>query len=56
MVDIDDVDALEQEIIRVCTGHPYTQEDCLRRAKVFDKDERMREYIALYRSMERAES
>lgn len=56
VVDIDDVDALEQEIIRVCTGHPYTQEDCLRRAKVFDKDERMREYIALYRSMERAES
>ncbi|MGM9642819.1 MAG: glycosyltransferase [Eubacteriales bacterium] len=55
VVDINDVDSMEQEIIRVCTKHPYTQKDCLRRAKAFDKNERMKEYIALYCSMGRTQ-
>lgn len=54
VVDRDDVDAMEREIVRICTEHPYSREACLNRARMFDKDQRMKEYIALYRSMERA--
>ena len=48
VVDCDDVDALEKEIIRICTEKPYTVEACLRKAKEFDKNERFREYVELY--------
>ncbi len=43
-----DVDALEQEIIRVCTHRPYSAEACLARAQSFDQRERFLEYISLY--------
>jgi len=44
----DDVDALEKEIIRMCTEKPYTKEACINRAKEFDKNERFKEYLELY--------
>lgn len=44
----DDVDAMEREIIRVCTEKPFTMENCIKRAKQFDKTERFKEYINLY--------
>ena len=34
VVDCDNIDAMEQEIIRVCMDKPYTKEDCLRRARI----------------------
>lgn len=48
VVDCDDIDAIEQEIIRVCKDKPYTKSDCLYRAKDFDKDSKFHEYIKLY--------
>lgn len=48
VVDVDDVDALEREIIRICGEKPYTREACLAKAKQFDMQDRFKEYTALY--------
>ena len=48
MVDCDDIDALEGEIIRICTETPFTKEACIARAGRFDKADRFMEYIKLY--------
>ena len=48
VVDCDDVDALEREIIRICTERPYSEEACLTRAKHFDKNLKFKEYFDLY--------
>lgn len=48
VVACDDIEALEQEIIRICTDKPYTKEACLKKAKEFDKNERFKEYMELY--------
>ena len=47
----DDIDALEMEIIRVCEARPYSAEACLARAKAFDKQDRVQEYIDLYKEV-----
>lgn len=47
----DDVDALEREIRRVCKEKPFTAQQCLERAKVFDESNCIREYLELYGSM-----
>lgn len=47
-VECDDVDRLEQEIIRICSDKPYSEEQCLKKAKSFDKNERFKEYLDLY--------
>lgn len=47
-VECNDVDALEREIVRICTEKPYSAEACLRKAKEFDQNERMKEYVELY--------
>ena len=48
VVDCDDIDALEREIIRICEESPFSQSDCLKRAKSFDKAIRYREYLEIY--------
>lgn len=48
VVDCDDVDALEREIIRVCTESPYSKEACIKKAQEFDQNERFKEYLELY--------
>lgn len=48
VVACDDVDAMEQEIIRICTDKPYSQEACLRKAQAFAQNERLKEYVELY--------
>jgi glycosyltransferase involved in cell wall biosynthesis len=48
VVDCDDIDALEQEIVRICDKKPHSMEACLTRAKSFDMNERFEEYIKLY--------
>lgn len=48
VVECGDIDALESEIIRICTDKPYSQEACIRKAKAFDKNERFKEYLKLY--------
>ena len=47
VVDCDDVDAMEQEIMRIRQTRPFAESDCLRRAKTFDKMARFREYLDL---------
>ena len=51
VVECDDIDALEREVIRICTTNAYSKEDCLAHAKSFDKNERFKEYIELYESI-----
>ena len=48
VVECDDIDALEKEIIRICTDKPYSVEQCRKRAQAFDKTGRFKEYLELY--------
>ena len=48
IVACNDVDALEKEIIRICTDKPYSKKQCIKKAKEFDKNERFKEYVELY--------
>ena len=48
VVNCDDVDALEKEIVRVCTDQPYTAASCVQKAQTFNKNERFKEYVELY--------
>lgn len=51
VVECDDIDALEKEIIRICEINPYSKEDCIKRAKAFDQNERFMEYVELYKEL-----
>lgn len=48
VVDVDDIDESEKQIIRICTESPYNLEDCLNRAKDFDRNLKFKEYTNLY--------
>jgi glycosyltransferase involved in cell wall biosynthesis len=48
VVACDDVDALEKEILRICTDKPYPEAACLGKAREFDQSERIKEYLKLY--------
>lgn len=48
VVPVDDINAIWNEIIRICQDRPYSRENCLERAKCFDKKEKFKEYIRLY--------
>lgn len=48
VVAVDDIDAMEQEILRICTELPYSQESCLERAKNFARNDKFEEYVKLY--------
>lgn len=50
-VDCDDIDAMEQEIIRIQKQRPYTREDCVARGKSFNLEDRFSEYLKLYGDM-----
>jgi glycosyltransferase involved in cell wall biosynthesis len=51
VVEVDDVDAMEREIIRVCEAAPYTKEACLERAHKFDMSDRFKDYVELYKEV-----
>ena len=51
VVDCDDVDAMEQEVIRICTEKPYSIEQCLKKANEFDQNKRFKEYLSLYETI-----
>lgn len=44
----DDLNALERELIRVCTQKPYSAEACVAKAREFDRHNRFEEYWKLY--------
>ncbi|MBO5836932.1 MAG: glycosyltransferase [Oscillospiraceae bacterium] len=48
VVDCDDFDAIYQEVLRICKDKPYSQKDCLMRAKSFDMKAKYKQYLALY--------
>lgn len=48
VVGCDDVCALEKEIVRVCLEKPYSKQNCVDKARGFDKEKRFREYVRLY--------
>ena len=47
VVDCDDVDALEQKIIRISHISPFDTDNCIRKAKSFDGAARFEEYLNL---------
>lgn len=53
VVECDDVDALEKEIIRICNDNPYSVDDCIKKAKEFDKNLKFKEYVELYKGLAR---
>lgn len=48
VVDVDNIDALVNEIVYVCETRPYSTENCISRAKKFNKNELFQEYINKY--------
>lgn len=48
VVEKDGIDAMYNEIIRICETKPYSKDDCLKRAYGFDKNKKFKEYIKLY--------
>ncbi len=50
VVDVDDIDEIEKQIVRICTEKVFSKEDCLERAKSFDKKIKFSEYVELYNS------
>lgn len=47
----DDVDELFGEIMRIYKERPYSETDCMQRAKSFDKNRKNQEYIDLYNNI-----
>lgn len=43
-----DMHSARLELEYICTEHPYSSEDCIKRAGQFDKNEKYREYLELY--------
>jgi len=48
VVPCDDIDALEKEILRICTNRPYAEDACVQKAREFDQNKRFKEYWNLY--------
>lgn len=48
VVPCDDIDALEQEILRIAATNPYPASACLQKATEFDMNERFEEVLKLY--------
>ncbi len=51
VVDCDDIIGMQKEIEGICEGKVYSQSACLQRAKSFDKEDRFKEYMDLYRNI-----
>lgn len=48
VVDRDDIDAMHEQIIRICRERPFTPEACMKRAEAFNKNNKFKEYVMLY--------
>lgn len=56
IVDKNNIEMLKNEIIRVCETRPYSMEACLKRAKAFEIEYKLNEYIDFYFQMENNKS
>lgn len=48
VVEYDNVDAMVQEVGRIYTKHPFSEEACLKKAESFDKKKKFEKYLKLY--------
>ena len=48
VIDCEDIDALQEAVIKVCTKKPFSETNCLVKAKAFDKYMKFQEYVDLY--------
>ena len=46
-----DIDSLEKEILRICKERPFKKEDCIKRASQFNKIDKFKEYVELYKTV-----
>ncbi|MBQ3640634.1 glycosyltransferase, partial [bacterium] len=51
VVPCDDIEALKDGIEWICSRHPFSVSSCVNRAKVFNMDERLAEYVKLFNQM-----
>ena len=51
VVDCDDYENLKREIIRICETKPFSSSDCTERAKLFDMNDKFKEYVKLYENI-----
>ena len=51
IVDLDDIDEIERQILRIKRENPYSEADCIESAKRFNKSDKFKEYVDLYKSM-----
>ncbi|MDY4111100.1 MAG: glycosyltransferase [Eubacterium sp.] len=49
VVEKDDIDSMYNEIINICENNVFAKEMCLRKSRMFDKNEKYRNYIELYK-------
>lgn len=53
VIPLNDNEAMAKEIIRVCSERPYSEDRCVFRAKLFDKDDKILEYVDLYNDIKK---
>ena len=56
VVDVDDIDAMEKEVIRVCNNKPFSENSCVERAGSFNMNDRFEEYVKLYKEINENEN
>lgn len=50
VVETDDIENMAFSIRMICEGKNYSEKDCIMRAALFDKKDKFKEYIRMYRS------
>lgn len=50
-VEVGDIEDLVSKIVNVCQESPYSSQNCINRAKLFNKDDKFKEYIELYKKV-----
>lgn len=48
VVEKDDYDALKQAVVKMADKSSFMKEDCIKRAAAFDKNDKFKEYVAVY--------
>ncbi|WP_095174812.1 MULTISPECIES: glycosyltransferase [Blautia] len=51
VVDSEDVNTLQNIIIRICEEKPYSKETCIKHSKNFEAKDRFKEYLELYKEV-----
>ena len=49
VVELDDIEMLQKEIVKVCEESPYTAQACRKRAESFERKDKYLEYLQLYK-------